>query len=77
MILSEKIQLYAVTLLKGAGYTISITVLTFCFAIVIGLVFGAIKAYGDRRGGAPKKFYNRVGNLCDSAASAVVDQYFC
>ena len=56
MILSEKIQLYAVTLLKGAGYTISITVLTFCFAIVIGLVFGAIKAYGDRRGGAPKNF---------------------
>ena len=48
MLLSEKIQLYAITLFKGAGYTISITVLTFCIAVVIGLVFGAIKSYGER-----------------------------
>ncbi|MEE9336288.1 MAG: amino acid ABC transporter permease [Granulosicoccaceae bacterium] len=45
---AEKIQLYAETLLKGAGFTISITVVTFIFAVLIGLTFGAIKAYGGQ-----------------------------
>ena len=56
MLLSEKLQLYVVTLLKGAGYTIGITILTFCVAVIIGLVFGAIKAFGERGGGAQKNF---------------------
>lgn len=53
MPLAEQLQLYAGTLLKGTGYTIGITVLTFCCAIVLGLVFGAIKAYGGRSAGEP------------------------
>lgn len=44
----EKIQLYSLTLLKGTGFTISITVLTFCIAVVIGLALGAVKAFGAR-----------------------------
>ncbi len=48
MLLSEKIQLYSMTLLKGAGFTISITLLTFIFAVLIGLLFGAIKAYAGK-----------------------------
>ena len=56
MLLSEKLQLYVVTLLKGAGYTIGITILTFCVAVIIGLVFGAIKAFGERGGGTQKNF---------------------
>ncbi len=48
MLLAEKIQLYTVTLLKGAGFTISITILTFIIAVLIGLILGAIKAYGGK-----------------------------
>ena len=48
MLLTEKLQLYSVTLLKGTGFTISITLLTFVFAVLIGLAFGVVKAYAGK-----------------------------
>ncbi|MCP5088399.1 MAG: amino acid ABC transporter permease [Rhodobacteraceae bacterium] len=49
MTLTEKIELYSITLVKGAGWTVSITLLTFCIAVVLGLLFGAVKAYGGKQ----------------------------
>ncbi len=49
MTLVEKIELYSLTLLKGAGFTIGITVITFCVAVALGLLFGAIKAFNAKR----------------------------
>ncbi|MCP5072859.1 MAG: amino acid ABC transporter permease [Rhodobacteraceae bacterium] len=49
MTLTEKIELYSITLVKGAGWTVSITLLTFCIAVILGLIFGAVKAFGGRQ----------------------------
>ncbi len=75
MPLADKIHLYTITLLKGAGYTVSITVLTFILAIAIGLLFGAIKTFGGKGRGEATTTLGIVYNFIQQALILLINIY--